>query len=149
MHNIEFDDSVHNDDNRSAEGRELRFEFIDDTQDLGEFDPEEWDFISSPATLFEVLVALCRRLDFQAELGVSNWYYVLIQNLGLKQYADNDVASSQKGSITRKLNKLNNRTYSADGRGGLFPLKDPPNDQRTVELWYQMSYYILENDLIQ
>lgn len=147
MHKIIFDDHVSNDDNRSAEGRDLRTEFLEDTETLGDFDAGEWKFYSTPCTLFEMLVALCRRCDFQVELGVSNWFYVLIQNLNLKDYADNDYAVQDKGKITRILNKLNNRTYSASGAGGLFPLKHPKKDQREVELWYQMHAYIIENEL--
>jgi hypothetical protein len=36
-----------------------------------------------------------------------------------------------------------NRTYGPDGSGGLFPLHKPHIlDQRRVELWYQMQYYL-------
>lgn len=148
MHGIIFNDSVPNDDNRSADGRELRDRFLEENKEtFKRFGPDEWNFYSSPCTFFEMLVALCYRCDFQVELGVSNWFYIFIQNLNLKQYADNDYAVKDKGKITRVLNIVNNRTYRPSGSGGLFPLREPKQDQRKIELWYQMSAYVIENDL--
>ena len=43
------------------------------------------------------------------------------------------------------LNKIIDRGYSRRGVGGLFPLKYSKNDQRKVELWYQMHSYLIEN----
>ena len=37
------------------------------------------------------------------------------------------------------------RRYLEDGDGGLFPLKCPRKDQRRVEIWYQMSAWVIEN----
>jgi hypothetical protein len=34
------------------------------------------------------------------------------------------------------------RTYEPNGVGGFFPLENPNEDQREVELWYQMSAYV-------
>jgi hypothetical protein len=31
------------------------------------------------------------------------------------------------------------------GLGGMFPLEDPREDQRAIEIWYQMMAYINEN----
>ena len=36
------------------------------------------------------------------------------------------------------------RTYDSNGYGGLFPLRNPREDQRKVELWYQLNAYLLE-----
>jgi hypothetical protein len=45
------------------------------------------------------------------------------------------------------LERVKNRDYETDGHGGLFPLRNPPEDQRQVELWYQMGHWMAENDL--
>ena len=37
------------------------------------------------------------------------------------------------------------RRYKRSGEGGLFPLKNAAKDQRKVEIWYQLSSYLLEN----
>ena len=41
-----------------------------------------------------------------------------------------------------------NRQYEADGRGGLFIVRNSRFDLRTVEIWYQAMWYldeVLEN----
>ena len=38
-----------------------------------------------------------------------------------------------------------NRQYEANGEGGLFPLKGVCEDQREVEIWYQMNAYLYEH----
>jgi len=34
------------------------------------------------------------------------------------------------------------REYSYNGEGGLFAVQHPRRDMRTVELWWQMCWYI-------
>ncbi len=40
------------------------------------------------------------------------------------------------------------RTYNYNGYGGLFPLDDPKEDQRKVEIWYEFCAWVEEKDLI-
>ncbi len=44
------------------------------------------------------------------------------------------------------LERLIWRQYQEDGQGGFFPLAWPEQDQREVELWYQMNAYLAENE---
>jgi hypothetical protein len=149
IHGITFKATVPNDDNRASEGRDLRTEFLHTDMARGHFESRAWvEFYDSDATIFEVLVALARRCDFQVELGVWEWFHIFLTNLHLDQFDDNDFSKSDRIKISKKINPFNNRTYSPSGAGGIFPLKRPLKDQRTVELWYQMSAYILENDMI-
>jgi hypothetical protein len=41
------------------------------------------------------------------------------------------------------LTRLIERTYKPNGEGGFFPLPQTDEDQTKVEIWYQMSAYIL------
>lgn len=149
IHRIVFKSTVPNDDNRASEGCDLRTEFMHDPASAGHYETPSWvEFFDSPATIFEVLVALARRCDFQVELGVQEWFYIFLVNLHLEQFDDNDFAAADRIKISKKINPFNNRTYSPSGAGGIFPLKRPAQDQRKVELWYQMSAYILENNMI-
>jgi hypothetical protein len=66
-----------------------------------------------------------------------------MDNVELKQY--NDRRSYREDTIQDVLDTIIFRTYKYDGRGGLFPLREGKEDQRRVELWYQMCAYILEN----
>jgi hypothetical protein len=45
----------------------------------------------------------------------------------------------------KKLAVLNKREYFPSGKGGLFPLENPREDQTKVEIWYQMHAYVMEN----
>lgn len=150
MHEITFNGRVPNDDNRSAEGRDLRFEFLENLDWRTAYVGESWQkFLVTDGTLFEVLIALARRCDFQVELGVGEWFFIFLKNLTLERASNNDFALEHKTAIRRILLKFNDRRYSARGTGSIFPLKRAPKDMRKLELWYQMSAYIIENQMIR
>ena len=44
--------------------------------------------------------------------------------------------------VDRILDIFLNRTYEANGRGGLFTIEDCPYDLRAVDIWYQMMWYL-------
>jgi len=143
-HQIIFDWSVPNDDNRSAEGRELRREFYE-SLDVGSRPDKDW--MALDASIFEVLIALARRCDFIVENGLPWWFDVFMGNLELDHYNDALWQTSDRNRVNRMLTKLNERRYRPNGKGGLFPLEHPKKDQREVELWYQMSAYMAENKM--
>lgn len=137
LHRTEFLWIIRNDDNRVVDGKELRTEFLEG----GSVD--DWE--TQGCSFLEMLIALSRRLTFQTE-GVSEaeWFWHLLDNVGLR-ISDWDYEEQRMyGYVDQVLQALNNRTYDKNGRGGLFPLHDPVDDQTKVELWYQMNYYLLE-----
>lgn len=144
MYRHEFEIFVPNDDNRAEDARELREQF------LGYYGiPEEikqWAML--PASVFEVLIALGERTAFEAEGAPSDWFWHILDNVGLLPFTD---AAYRNGTAVRHveeiLNRVVRRTYSPSGRGGMFPLEHARRDQRKVELWYQMSAYLLEKTL--
>lgn len=131
---------IRNDDNRAEDGKELRREFLDIyPQDV----VSSW--MNEKCSFLEMLIALSRRLSFQTE-GASSaeWFWHLLDNVGL-YVSDREFDSQGMDTYARQvLEGLNNRTYDRNGRGGLFPLTDSDIDQTTIELWYQMNYYLLE-----
>lgn len=137
LHGTEFCWRIRNDDNRVIDGKELRSEFLN-----GEYLPE-WD--SQGCSFLEMLIALSRRLTFQAEgTSVDGWFWHLMDNVGL-HISDWDYAERRmQGYVDQVLQTINNRTYETNGRGGLFPLREPVGDQTKLEIWYQMNYYLLE-----
>jgi hypothetical protein len=132
----EFLWSVHNDDNRVADGVDLRHEFLED-QDL-EAD-YEWTHIA--CSFLEMLIGLSRRLSFMTGWELSASFWVLMENLELISMDNAHFSSSEVDHI---LDRVIYRTYEPDGRGGLFPLSDPGEDQRNVEIWYQMNAWVSE-----
>jgi hypothetical protein len=143
-HRIIFNWTVPNDDNRAAEGKELRYEFM---QEFGVDPPPDKEWMGLDSSIFEMMVALARRCNFIVELGFHGWFDIFMGNLELEHYNDSLYMESDRWRISRMLTRLNERRYKPNGKGGLFPLKHPKKDQREVELWYQMAAYMAENKM--
>lgn len=138
MFEKEFVWLVPNDDNRLQDGLDLRVDFCyaqhirsDALRNLG------------PCSFLEVLIGLSRRLAFDTGGGAPGWAWQLLINLELHKMAD-PLGRARKHRVHDILDTVIWRTYNPDGCGGFFPLSWPDEDQRQVELWYQMSAYINE-----
>jgi hypothetical protein len=144
MHRIKFQALVDHDENRIADGSELRNEFLKTSRAHLLYQTE---LIYDDSSVFEVLVGLAKRANLMVELPVADWFWVFIQNLNLDRYNDKFVHSKPVYQIDRTINKFNRRSYRANGQGGIFPLKRPLTDQRQLELWYQMGAYMTDNHM--
>lgn len=135
---------VPNDDNRSADGKDLRIEFLQSTG--YPLDDPYGTWFDVNCSMFEMLVALARRVSFEDEAQGSaiEWFWRLIGNLELEKHTDLVFDTSMTKEVEEILERINKRTYLANGSGGLFPLRRATQDQRNVELWTQMSTYLLE-----
>lgn len=138
LHNMDFYSLIPNDDNRGEDGKQIRDGF-------------HLSVNIRNCTVLEMLIGLSIRLEFETaqsqwEKTVAEWFWILIDNLGLTIF-DDDMYKSMKprGEIEEIVQRLLDRKYEKNGNGGLFPLKYPKKDQRKVEIWYQMSAYVLEN----
>lgn len=141
LHNTEFlvMNGVPMDENRWEDGMDLRREFPIET---GIYPPSEW--MNMPPSLLEVIFALARRLEWDTDLEAADWFWRLIGNLGLSEMNDGQVDSPEP--FQDVLFRLIWRTYKPDGsNGGLFPLRNPPEDQREVEIWTQAHSYLHEH----
>lgn len=146
MHQVVFTPLVPFDDNRVAVAAGLRDEFRDFAGSLGPAEMAE--LTEPPCSVFEVLVGLAMQADAQQiPLTVPVWFNIFIENLGLDRYTDEHISGGGAFQVEKIINKFNNREYRPDGRGGIFPLKHPQNDQRTVQLWYQMGAYIIQEGM--
>lgn len=137
LYTTEFVWFVPNDDNRVEDGRDLRHEFLTE-EGITDVDLEWMDLGCS---VLEMMIGLARRLSFEAEGEPRVWFWRLIENLGLS--SDNDAHHNTK-KVNDVLRTLIFRTYDANGRGGLFPLRNAQKDQRDVEIWYQLCTYLSE-----
>ena len=142
LHSREFVWMVRNDDNRVEDGRELRFDFVHE-QGTDGLDPY---WLELGCSTLEMLVALARRASFSSTREPGEWMWQFMQNLNFTRYTDSNWSDNAAKAVDRKLSNLIYRTYSPTGRGGLFPLRNAVEDQRKVELWYQMSAYLLETE---
>ena len=142
LHQIEFYSLVPHDDNRAEDGKQIRERFMDEEglhalsqSDLGE------------CTVLEMLIGLSFRLEFETaqscwEKTPDEWFWILIDNLDLTHCNDGRYSLAE---VTKNVLNFLSRHYNSNGDGGLFPLNTSKRDQRRVEIWYQMSDYILEN----
>jgi hypothetical protein len=135
---------IPNDDNRLEDGKELRYHFLE-LEGIHDPDPVWMDLECS---MFEMLIALARRLSFADDQDPEFWFEQLMKNLNIDQYTDrkymHDPTLAEK-MVDEALDRVIWRTYSFDGIGGLFPLRSPMKDQREIELWEQMNAYLIEN----
>lgn len=147
LFDIEFYSILGNDDDRGADGKMLRSEFVE-IEGYDEEDVE--DYIPGPCRMLEMLIALARRMAFDTAEKKHHdksvrWFWELISNLGLDGLTDDKFFELHGIELVdKKMKKLLDRKYSKKGKGGLFPLKRTEIDQRGVEIWYQMSAYLAE-----
>jgi hypothetical protein len=142
MHNTIFQALVEHDSNRIAEGAELRNEFLKFSG--GEI-LDKVDVLYPDATVFEVLVGLAKHANTMVEMDLYKWFDLFLRNLKLDVYSDWYCMNHRTWKIDKIIDVFNNRRYDEKGKGGLFPLKIPGEDQRRVELWYQMAAFTTEN----
>lgn len=143
------------DENRIQDGLELRYLFLQDADYHASFEemgarygnevmvPSVGEFRGKPCRILEVIVALSRRLEFQEGSDAGWWAWRLIVNLDLHKMKD-PLSRLKQRRLDEALDTLIWRTYDRDGSGGFFPLAHPDDDQRKVEIWYQMAAYLAE-----
>lgn len=142
LYSIPFNWFVHNDDNRVLDGLDLRIEFlaeVDQTPD----DPSG-DWLNLECSFLEMLIALARRVSFDTPDSLYEWFWIFMKNLELDRYNDEIYEIAIQEEVAEVVKRVIDRRYSRNGDGGLFPLEKTPNDQRKVELWYQMQEYLME-----
>lgn len=144
LHQIEFFSLIPNDDNRGMDGLELRDNFIDNGGG-------QHALPFAQCSVLEMLIGLSFRLEFETsqskwEKTFNQWFWILIDNLGLDYHSNKELSKEEyRHKILISCVRFLERRYKSNGEGGLFPLQNPRKDQKKVEVWYQMSAYILEN----
>lgn len=140
LHTKEFVWVVPNDDNRLEDAMELRHRFLNET---GITKPGDLLLGVPPLSVLEVILGLSLRCAFNGGGYPPNWAWRLIENLDLHNMSD-PISSSKAEKIDDILETLIYRNYEPDGTGGFFPLTRPIDDQRKIEIWYQMNAYLDE-----
>jgi len=137
----EFYYIIYDDNNRAGDGIYLRTA-------LG-YREYRGDF--GPPRCLEVLIGLAQRLNdslgYSTVTTVRELFWELIRNLGLIYYEN----SSYNGfhvyfEMDDILTRWMERRYARNGEGGVFPLKNPPEDMRKASLWKQLGWYAMERE---
>lgn len=142
LYKKEFVPIFQNDDDRQEDGYDLLVEFL---RERG-LEVEMERVHGRGCSFLEMLIGLSRRLSFAAGGDAISWAWTLLGNLGCHSCTD-PLTRHTRQYIDETLDRVIWRQYREDGVGGLFPLRYPQYDQRTVELWYQMHAYIEENPI--
>lgn len=140
MHDTIFVAQIDHDENRIADARDMRYEFLAEAED----EQGNRDWTRLPCSMLEVLIVLSRHLSFEMDDPVKTWFWHLIEVLDLEQFNDREYNESSQEVIQETIDRVIWREYKPNGEGGLFPLRNPARDQREVELWYQLNAYLLE-----
>ena len=139
----EFEYSVPRDENRAVDGIELRHRF-------GRLNGIPNDIVDDalehrPCSVLEMMAALCIRIEESIMTNpnygdrTAYWFWEMIINLGLRTMTDDNFKEPVASTI---VNRLLNRTYAENGRGGLVTVYRPGVDLRAVEIWYQVMWYL-------
>lgn len=146
LHDRAFTGELPHDENRAGDGIALRDEYAFN----GSSYPDTID-LTGPCSVLEMLIGVAKRMDFVLSSPdddreyTGRYFFELIGNLGLEGLTDDDYAIlGGEARVDDAVGRLMRRTYDPDGRGGLFPLRRPVEDQRYVEIWYQMNAYLME-----
>lgn len=139
----EFTYTIPMDTNRAADGIDLRYRFGDEHS-------YEQPMIATylddrPCSVLEMLIALAVRCEEQImdnpDIGdrTSKWFWDMIVNLGLGSMTDSNFSRVYTDDV---IFRFLNRKYRPNGDGGLFTIENCKYDLRTVEIWYQLCWYL-------
>jgi hypothetical protein len=137
LHDTPFTWIIPGDRNREEDGCELRYYFMDET---GLDASSEW--FNRPCSVLEMLVAFARNAAFQTNISDQEWMATFLENLNLVRFRY--LRRTDVPVVEEIINTFLWRTYDPSGVGGLFPMRSTMHDQRTVELWYQLSEYLAD-----
>lgn len=144
LFDVDFRYSLPMDGNREADGIDLRYRFGYET---GEDQNDISYYLDyKPCSVLEMLVALSIRMETimdNVDFGnrVGQWFWSFIVNLGLGHYTDSRFDISEVSEI---VDRFLDREYAYNGEGGLVTLDNPKQDLRSVEIWYQVMWYLNE-----
>jgi hypothetical protein len=140
LYRTEFVYIIMGDENRAEDGIELRLDFLRETNA-----DNDLHWFQAPCSVLEVLIAFARRAAFETDMPSAEWFWRFIANLRLDGFQS--LSRSDRRIVERVLETWMWRIYDYSGYGGLFPLHEPDEDQRKLEIWYQFNRYIDDQGL--
>lgn len=145
LHNTKFRYSIPKDENRAEDGVDLRYRFTI-LHGYSDYEYEDTsEYLNEPCSVLEMMVALAIRCeesimdntDFGDRTG--QWFWEMIVSLGLGSMSDD---TFDRVYVENTIERFLNREYEPNGKGGLFTIKNCDRDLRTMEIWFQLCYYL-------
>ena len=131
------------DDNRAADGIDLRYRFGYEEKHINSMIASYLD--DRPCSVLEMLVALSLRCEehIMDDIDIGNrtgqWFWYMVESLQLGSMSDNNY---DEALVDNALMIFLTGKYERDGTGGLFVIKECKRDLRTIDIWYQMCLYL-------
>lgn len=141
LHTVDFTYTIPKDANRAADGVDLRYRFADEFARIENAE----DYLSGPCSVLEMMVALALRceetiMDDPAYGDrTGQWFWGMIVSLGLGPMTDD---CYEEEYVKERIDIFLRRGYEPNGKGGLFTVRNHSQDLRTVEIWYQLCWYL-------
>lgn len=144
LHDTEFTYIIPMDRNRAKDGINLRYRFA---LDEGYEDVSDMimDILDGPCSVFEMILALAIRCEEDTMDNpcfgdrTAQWFWGMITCLGLGSMID---TRFDRDFVDDTIETFLNREYEPDGRGGLFHIRNCPDDLRNVQIWSQLNWYL-------
>lgn len=95
--------------------------------------------------LLELLIALAIKCEeqFMSDPSYGNrtqqWFWNMITNLGLGEMRD---GAFNVDTYNKIINTFLDHRYTRDGKGGLFYVRNSPEDMRNIDIWKQLLIYV-------
>lgn len=141
LHSTDFRYSILRDQNRADDGAGLRYRFAIEQG----YDDSIVDILDGPCSVLEMMIALaihCEEHIMDDPVygdRSGQWFWGMIVSLGLGSMIDRNY---DRRYVDEVITRFLDREYQPNGRGGLFTIKDCDRDLRTVEIWYQLCWYL-------
>lgn len=144
LHQIPFRWVIDRDENRNADGINLRYEFsvrydLDYEEVKKHFDPDH-------CSVLEMMAALAIRCDrtheqrILPENPIANWFWEMLMCMRLDEMTDTAYVEEYVDEVV--ANMLD-RKYSKNGMGGLYCTRTD-KDMREMEIFIQMNSFVQE-----
>lgn len=145
LHDTDFTYTIPMDGNRAEDGVDLRYRYGYEMGCNGAVISRYLD--DRPCSVLEMMVALCIRCEEHImddpDIGdrTGRWFWDMIRSLGLEEMDDERF---DERYVRECVSRFLRRRYRKDGKGGLFTIREGKRDMRSVEIWYQMCWYLDE-----
>lgn len=145
LNDISFRVLIPMDENRSVDGIDLRYRF---GYEKSYSNPIVANLLDDhPCTVLEMMIALSMRCEENimdnpdAGNRLGQWFWEMLDNLGL---SDMDDYIFDIDYVRQVINRMLDRKYEPNGKGGLFIIRNARRDLRSVEIWHQACWYLDE-----
>lgn len=143
LYNTPFTYTIGMDGNRAADGIDLRYRFA---SECGYEDSMIATYLDDrPCSILEMMVALAIRCEEHimedSDVGdrTGQWFWNMIVSLGLGGMID---VRFNPTYVKFVIDRFLDHKYERNGKGGLFTVENSRRDMRSIEIWYQMCFYL-------